>query len=106
MPPVAAPPFTALLASNSTNTPGTMLAPITVRSPALPDASSHQATIGPNTAPAWSMPGLRAAARHGPRGRGVGADCRLVAARVGERGAANGDWGEHCAGRVGAVAGE
>jgi len=56
MPPVAAPPFTALLASNSTNTPGTMLAPITVRSPALPDASSHQATIGPNTAPAWSMP--------------------------------------------------
>src|SRR5437588_508538 len=39
-------------------------------------------------------------------GAGRLADRRLVAARVGERGAANGDWGEHCAGRVGAVAGE
>ena len=33
-----------------------MLAPITARTFALPDASSHHASIGPSTAPAWSMP--------------------------------------------------
>ena len=32
--------------------PGTMLHAITARTFALPDASSHQARIGPSTAPA------------------------------------------------------
>src|SRR6267154_521732 len=40
---------------------------------------------------------LRSAARHGSRGRGAGADPRLVAARVRKRERAGGDRVEHCA---------